>query len=378
MGWRAAVRVMTGAVAHATDEFASKVDAFLSASTESVAGVFNLTTAVDRVGEGASRIPVSINCSEPGNTWVCSPHATYGRYSIEEVERWGHAYLTKPLRAMCRAVGAYLWHARVDDAVALNNWLLSTNLYPPLRKEELGKWIDEALDRWPRHALWFRSLNRRCTPEWLQALEGAGFILIPSRQVYLYDRIDLHPRRPQNLRRDLALLRATSLVRSVAEEWRSNDFERAARLYAQLYLEKYSSLNPHYSARFLEVWHAAGLLKLTGFRDQQGVLQAAVGLFEIGNTITAPIVGYATERPSEEGLYRLLMATVYEQAAVRSSRINLSAGAAQFKRLRGGVGTIEYSAVYTRHLPANRRRAVGLLGMLARRIGEPCMRRFKL
>ncbi|HXR93366.1 MAG TPA: hypothetical protein VN750_24120, partial [Steroidobacteraceae bacterium] len=78
------------------------------------------------------------------------------------------------------------------------------------------------------------------------------------------------------------------------------------------------------------------------------------------------------------GLYRLLMATVYEQAAVRSSRINLSAGAAQFKRLRGGVGTIEYSAVYTRHLPANRRRAVGLLGMLARRIGEPCMRRFKL
>jgi hypothetical protein len=266
----------------------------------------------------------------------------------------------------------------VDDAVALNNWLLSTNLYPPLQKEALGRWIDEALERWPRHALWFRSLNRRYTPEWLQALEGIGCILIPSRQVYLYDRIDPHARRPQNLRRDLGLLRKTGLVRSAAEEWSPGDFERAARLYAQLYLEKYSRLNPHYSARFLEVWHAAGLLELTGFRDPKGVLQAVVGLFRIGNTITAPIVGYATERPSEEGLYRLLMATVYEQAAARSFRINLSAGAAQFKRLRGGVGTVEYSAVYVHHLPANRRRAISLLGTLARRIGEPCMRRFKL
>jgi hypothetical protein len=72
------------------------------------------------------------------------------------------------------------------------------------------------------------------------------------------------------------------------------------------------------------------------------------------------------------------MVTVYDLAARSGYRINLSAGAAEFKRLRGGVGTMEYSAVCARHLPGNRRRAIGLLATLATRIGEPVMRRFEL
>ena len=87
---------------------------------------------------------------------------------------------------------------------------------------------------------------------------------------------------------------------------------------------------------------------------------------------------YNTSLPQRLGLYRLLMATVYERAARLRQRINLSAGAARFKRLRGGIGTMEYSAVYVRHLPKNRRRAVAVLGALTRRIGEPIMRRFEL
>jgi hypothetical protein len=72
------------------------------------------------------------------------------------------------------------------------------------------------------------------------------------------------------------------------------------------------------------------------------------------------------------------MATVYETAARSACRINLSAGAAEFKRLRGGVGTIEYSAVCARHLPRYRQRAIGVLASLARTLGEPIMKRFQL
>jgi len=320
-----------------------------------------------------------VNLSEPHNdTWVCSPYSTYGRYLIEELYRWGHPWLTKPLGLFCRGLRSYLRNARIDDTATVNNWLLSTNLYPPYREEWLRNWLQECLDRWPQHALWFRSLNRRYTREWLEALDNAGFILIPSRQVYLYDSIDLQARKPQNLRWDLAHLRVMHLQRSPATEWGHSDFERAAALYGQLYLQKYSRLNPAYSAHFLRLWQQAGLLELTGLRDAVGVLQAVVGLFVIGDTITAPIVGYATERPVQEGLYRLLMAAVFEQAAIRGCRINLSAGAAHFKRLRGGIGTIEYSAVYVAHLSRHRRRAIHVLSSVARRIGEPCMRHFEL
>jgi hypothetical protein len=115
-----------------------------------------------------------------------------------------------------------------------------------------------------------------------------------------------------------------------------------------------------------------------GFRDERGALQAVVGVFAIGRTLTAPIVGYDTAQPQRLGLYRLLMAAVYDLAARSEYRINLSAGAAGFKRLRGGTGTIEYSAVYTRHLSRDRQRAVDMLATMASGIGEPIMRKFKL
>ena len=359
-------------------DFGSQVDAFLATAHHWIAVIPNLATAVAAVGDNDARVPVSINSSESQDTWVCSPHTTYARYAIEELDRLRHPLLAAPLRCLCRALGRYLWRARLDDAVGINNWLLSTNLYPGLQPRVLARWIEEALDRWPRHAVWFRSLNPRYTGDWLQALQAAGFTLIPSRQVYLYDAVDATAKRPQNLHRDLQLLRSTPLTGSDAAHWSTHDYERAAELYARLYLEKYSQLNPAYSAQFLSTWQRAGLLQMTGYRDAQGMLQAVIGVFVVGHTITAPIVGYETGLPQRDGLYRLLMATVYELAARYGYRINLSAGAAQFKRLRGGVGTLEYSAVYTRHLPAQRQRAIQVLAALAKGIGAPIMTRFEL
>ncbi len=72
------------------------------------------------------------------------------------------------------------------------------------------------------------------------------------------------------------------------------------------------------------------------------------------------------------------MAAVLKYAANSGKRVNLSAGAAQFKRLRGGVPAIEYSAVLVSHLPKRRQRAVRVLRALTQRVGVPLMRRFKL
>lgn len=358
-------------------DFSSQVHAYLKIAAGRLAGISNLATQVDCVGIGASSMPVTINHGETANCWVCSPHTAYVRYSREELRRLAHPSLAVPLGALCGAFGAYLWKAEIDTAVAINNWTLSTNLYPALNSRWLQDWIEEARQRWPGHAIWFRSLNNRYTPDWLAALESLGCELIPSRQVYLYDRIDLGAGAPVNLRRDLKLLRDRRSEVMAAESWTSADFVRAAQLYEMLYMDKYSRLNPHYSASFLHSWHAAGLLRLMGCRSESGQLEAVVGVFGSGATITAPVVGYDTGAPPSRGLYRLLMATVFELAAQAGQRINLSAGAAHFKRLRGGVASIEYSAVYARHLPRNRQRAIRLLSRLATSLGEPLMRHFQ-
>ena len=72
------------------------------------------------------------------------------------------------------------------------------------------------------------------------------------------------------------------------------------------------------------------------------------------------------------------MAHVLAFTRERAGTLNLSAGAAHFKRLRGGEPAIEYSAVLCEHLCAPTRRALGLLRILTTRIGIPIMERFQL
>jgi hypothetical protein len=359
------------------DEFALQVHAYLGIAAGRDVDISNLKTAIAAVGAGDRAIPVTVNQAEENNCWVCSPHTAYVRYSQEELTRLAHPLLAAPLSALCGAMGSYLRRAEIDKAVAINNWTLSTNLYPALNRTHLQEWIAETQQRWPQHAIWFRSLNGRYTSDWLAELRRLGCSLIPSRQVYLYDRIDSHARIPANLRRDLKLLRARLHEMSPAESWNAADYQRAATLYEMLYLKKYSRLNPHYGVEFLRSWNAAGLLNLMGWRNDAGELESVIGIFESGATLTAPIVGYDTSAAPTRGLYRLLMAAVYDLAERTGRRINLSAGAAGFKRLRGGVASIEYSAVYTQHLSRRRQRAVQLLARLASTLGEPLMRRFQ-
>ncbi|GGX87841.1 GNAT family N-acetyltransferase [Pseudoduganella dura] len=341
--------------------------------------VRNLATEPTLLRHGGLTFPCTINHAEPDNAWVCSPVATYGSYVIEEIGRTVPPPFAWPLQALCRGYRGVLSLARADQAVAINNWMLSTNLYPafePARDADaLAGIVDEALRRWPGHAIWFRSLNARHDGAWIAALRGLGFDLLPSRQVYLFD--DLPRARHANLRRDLKLLGGTPLAARVSADFGPADFARAEALYGCLYLDKYSRLNPHYTAAFMERWHAAGLLDFWGLCDG-GVLQAVVGTFRQGGTITAPIVGYDTALPQALGLYRLLMAHVLDTARRDGLQVNLSAGAARFKRLRGGRPALEYSAVLSRHLPAPRRAALRALRGMAEGIGVPMMRRLEL
>jgi hypothetical protein len=127
----------------------------------------------------------------------------------------------------------------------------------------------------------------------------------------------------------------------------------------------------------MEAWHRAGLLRFIGFREG-GVLQAVAGMFEREGVITVPILGYDMGRPKHLGLYRLAIAAVLQHAADTGKRVNLSAGAAEFKRLRGGEPAIEYSAVLAAHLPLARQWPLHALSWVSERLAVPIMRKYRL
>lgn len=340
--------------------------------------IANIDAQVETIGAGKLALPVTINDATKENAWVCSPLTTYSRYALEETRRVAPHVLAAPLCGVIRAADWWLRRAELDCAVSLNNWLLSTNLYPATNGIDFGALVAACQLRWPRHSVWFRSLNFAQHADWLHALVAAGFDLIPTRQVYLFRDMSRNATKHQNLRRDLELLRTTSLTPVGHDGFKDADFEQSEALYAQLYLDKYSRLNPHYTAAFLRAWHHAGLLEFAGFRDNTGVLRAVVGMFGQGALLSAPIVGYDTRWPVSAGLYRLLMAHVFNTTREREAVLNLSAGAAHFKRLRGGEPEIEYSAVLSRHLSAATRRTLRGLRTLTTRLGVPIMKRFQL
>src|SRR4029079_19242229 len=124
----------------------------------------------------------------------------------------------------------------------------------------------------------------------------AGWTLLPSRQIYVTDNLaeDWAPRR--ETRRDLAILDAQHDHVDMLEALRPGDAERIAHLYALLYLDRYSQLNPAFTPAFIEMTHRAKVFHYRGLRHRDGALSTVVGCFVRGSVLTTPIVGYDTAR----------------------------------------------------------------------------------
>jgi hypothetical protein len=152
----------------------------------------------------------------------------------------------------------------------------------------------------------------------------------------------------------------------------------AAELYHQLYLQKYSRLNPSYSAEWIERCCRAGILQLHFLEDPNGQADGALAWFAPNPVMSSPLVGYRLALPAECGLYRLLAIHSLQHASMQQRWLNFSSGAADFKRHRGGEAAIEYSALYIAHLSWPRRMTWQSLAWLLNHIAVPLMQRLKL
>ncbi|EPL06620.1 hypothetical protein [Pseudomonas sp. CF161] len=344
----------------------------------------NVSTALALLDTGRHQFPVSINHGHDpvDNCYVVSPQTAYSGYAREELQRLRRPWLAWPLKLLTQGVDRLLSAAKVDRLVQVNNWLLSTNLYPAdWDGAELPAITDLLRRAFPDHGFGFRSLNDFSNLELRKRLQALGYLAIPSRQVYLFDGregANAAFLRHHNTRLDATLLRRSPYTVVPGSQLNEADFQRIEQLYNLLYLDKYSRLNPHYSARWLQRGQAEGWLELRALRNAEGRIDGALGWFANSALISTPIVGYDTALPQRAGLYRQLTRLCLQEAVDRRQVLNFSSGAAAFKRLRGGEPQIEYSLIHVAHLPWSRRLVWQLMGLLLQRIGVPLMRKLKL
>lgn len=335
--------------------------------------ISNLRTKVMAVRSGARVFPVTINEAEYGDAYVCLPHTAYALYAKDELRILKAGLWTPVLGLLASGVGALLRAARINRIVHVNNYMLSTNLH--------GGWLGENLDaictllveRFPDHHIAVRSINAWSDAELLTRLRDSGWVMLPSRQIYVTDDLATAWAPRRDTRRDIALMEANTERVDALEVLRPGDAERIAELYAMLYLDRYSQLNPAFTAAYIEMTHRTGFLQYRGLRVPDGALSAVVGCFVRGGVLTTPIVGYDVARPAEEGLYRMASVFYAQMAMERGLRLNGSAGAAAFKRNRGARAVIEYTAMWTKHLSPFRRGVVGAMAAALNNVAAPLL-----
>ncbi len=125
----------------------------------------------------------------PDNSYVVSIYNTYITYGLQEL-----AFITLPtalkffLSKVMLGFGFLLNKNQIDKVVYINNWFLSTNLYPlDWQPEQCADLIKLLTQRFKDHAICFRSLNCAYYTKIISELTQAGCFMLGSRQVYLFD-----------------------------------------------------------------------------------------------------------------------------------------------------------------------------------------------
>lgn len=325
-----------------------------------------------------SGMPITVTGGKDDNSYLVSPTRAFIDYGIDEAESVVESpWLRRSLSGLMKSMRPVMRMTKWDQQVQINNWLLSTNPVPDLDFESLRLAIEHHRSRHSEKAIVMRSLNLHQHSDMMTYLTTLGFRFIPNRQIYIW-RQQAGDRLPRDIRRDLKLRNSNDLTWVCGDEFTHQDWDRARALYEQLYIEKYSSLNPHYTEHFLSHMHEGGHIDVHGIKDHEGALLGVVGLCEKHGTLSAPIVGYDRSLPIETALYRRLMAKVFERSIEENLTLNLSAGAASFKLNRGGVPYIEYMAVLDKHLPMTSRFAGSIVEACLEKIGIPVMRHYQL
>ncbi len=318
--------------------------------------ISNVRTKLDTLTVEGQPVPITLNKEEYENSYVCSPYTAYISYAEDELKLIHSPGQRRLFKLAIRIADRLLRVAKINQTLSINNWLVSTNLPPNWAADTIPGLTDGLIQRYPHYSFSIRSLNERNNPELINALKQAGWHLIPARQVYLFDNAQRDWWQRSHTKRDQSLLRKTHLQQVFPEQHNRADFDEIYRCFHQLFIEKHSHFNPQFTAPFLYKMYKAGLMEFHSFRDSDsGKIIASIALFTQQDIITTPIVGYDTSLPKELGLYRLLMAVLLKHTYESGRMMNLSSGAGNFKRARGGLPTIEYTAFYTQHLPWHRK-----------------------
>jgi hypothetical protein len=320
-------------------------------------------------------LPISINDAEYENSYVCSPYTYYISYAQSSLDIISNRWLKSFFKGFFYTISNIFKQLKFNKVVIVNNWLLPTNLYPrfdPALVPEITQFIQKI---YPQHAIVFRSIDAHSNDSLYNALKDSSYKLIASRQIFFTDTNKKEIFETRIFKSDLKLLQTSGYEIVDDSLLTKNEISRILDLYKEVYINKYSKLNPQLNENYLKLALDHKILRFKALK-KEGVIDGITGYFSRNGIITCPFFGYDKSKPQQIGLYRLLSTTLMLEAKKQNKLFHQSAGASVYKKIRRAQDHLEYIAVYDRHLPLTRRLPWFIIKNLINTVGIFYMKKY--
>ncbi|RAL26223.1 GNAT family N-acetyltransferase [Thermoflavimicrobium daqui] len=340
----------------------------------------NVQTELQLLQVGSLVLPITINQKEYENSYVVSPYTHYISYAKEELRNLKKYWLSLLLQPPLSGLDYYLRACHFNQVVIVNNWLVSTNLYPTLTTQQVESITSFLTTKFPNHAILFRSVNEHYPNGQVEIFLNHHYLAIPSRQVYFYDpaqQSNLNSKTRWLLNRDKKLLEQSDYRVIEATEIPEKNLPRLIELYNLLYLKKYSLYNPQFQLSYLIHAIQEKFLHVYALQKNEQI-DGMIGFFIQNQSMTTPFFGYDIHLSQKLGLYRMLSSLLVQKAHEHQLLLHQSSGAASFKRCRGAYPALEYTMAYVEHLPKFQQQAWRGLSRILQKLAVPLLRKYKL
>ena len=361
------------------DKYKDKANSVIASLLEndSISYVSNITSEIIAIGLEDSVWPVSINKKEYDNAIICSPYATYTKYPLDKMDSLDSFWMKGLFLVNSLVMGLFCKATKINQIVQVNNNLNSLLKHPKQFNQILPQLTALLIEKYPSHAVTFFRVNDTINKNLLHNLKKNGYIVFPDRMAHIYFPDTRYMKR-SHTKRDMSLLRNTNYQIVQHNDLSDTDAERICELYRKLFVNKHSKFNADYTKEYFSQaikkhWH-----HYTALRSPNGRVDAFISWFYRENVMICGPLGYDTGVDRKVGLYRKLIALCLKHAHENQFIFNMGGGSDKFKNNRGSTKTLEYTAVYCKHLPLYRHIPWRLLSWICNKLLKEFLRSSRL
>lgn len=337
----------------------------------------NISAKVNLLKINDQLFPLLIASNNYEDSYVCSPYGHYISLALESLFLLKNKWLKKAVTYGLKSFGLLVKAGEINSVVYLNHSLFSTDLQcDALPIEEIERVISVLKNKFPRHAIIFRSLNSQTCPALQNQLQSTGFKLIASRQIYLTQMNDPALFRTRIIKSDLRLWDESACQIIEHKDFTEEDEKRILELYTLLAIDSHSTLNPKINLNFFKLMKKhPTLFKLQALKKGDKI-EGVVGYYIKQQTLVCSFFGYDKRKQNKTEIYRLLSTLLLLEAKKKAKIFHQSAGASFYKSIRRAQGLQEYHAVYMKHLPIKQQLTWHAVKAIMNTLAVPFMKKY--